>query len=35
MERFAAVLGAACGLLMRVLDWLTGKRGDWHEERKQ
>lgn len=31
MERLAELLGATCGLVMRAWDWLTGKRGDWHE----
>jgi hypothetical protein len=29
MERISEFLGAACGLVMRVADWLTGKRKDW------
>ena len=34
IETIAEKLGAALGLLMRAVDWLTGKRRDWYEERK-
>lgn len=32
MDRLAHCLGAACGLVMRVWDLLTGKRRGWSEE---
>lgn len=34
LETIAEWLGAAVGLLMRAVDWLTGKRRNWYEERK-
>jgi hypothetical protein len=34
IERLAEFLGAACGLVMRCVDWLIGKRRTWREGRK-
>lgn len=33
IEILATVLGAACGLVMRVADWLGGKRKSFWGER--
>jgi len=35
MERIAEFLGAAFGLIMRAVDWATGKRKTWDEERHE
>lgn len=35
MERIAEFLGTTCGLVMRVYDWLVGKRKDWLTERNE
>lgn len=34
LDKLAHCLGAVCGLVMRAVDWLTGKRRSWGEERK-
>ena len=34
MEAIAEFIGATVGTVMRAIDWLTGKRRDWFEERK-
>lgn len=35
IERIANAVGAAAGLLMRAVDWLTSKRRTWMEERRK
>lgn len=32
MEKVIGLLGAVCGLVMRVVDLITGKRKDWRAE---
>jgi hypothetical protein len=31
IEKVAELLGIICGLAMRIIDLITGKRKDWHD----